>query len=175
MMTKNDDEEQDSVPLSDLQKDIAARQGDGESESSRGEASSEEPAPDSSDVTEGQQGDDAPLSDLRDDIADRESDVDEEHFLQEAVGDVESEAVWAELLMAEGDASGLLDPTTIEEADGQTYQVVPRSLCHRCEYFGEPPELHCTHDGTTIHETVDMEHYRVSECPMVKQDTAARE
>lgn len=174
-MTKND-EERETVPLDDLRDDVASRRGDGESEASREAAGSEESGPDATDDGEiGSADDETPLSNLREDIAARDSQADEEHFLQESVADVESEAVWAELLMAEGDASGLLDPTAVEEADGRTYQVVPRSLCHRCEFFGEPPELHCTHDGTTIHETVDMEHYRVSECPMVAQDPTARE
>lgn len=64
----------------------------------------------------------------------------------------------------------MLDPTAIEEGPDRTYQNVPTTLCHRCRYFGDLPELHCTHEGTTIHETDDMNHYRVSKSPMVGDD-----
>lgn len=120
--------------------------------------------------------DSVPLSELRDDVESRKAASGGEtgQFHQEDVGSVESEAVWADLLMGEEDASGLIDPTDIEEDIRGTFQIVPTTLCHRCEFFGEPPELHCTHDGTTIHETVDMDHYRVSACPMVSGDAQAR-
>lgn len=105
-----------------------------------------------------------PLSELRDDVEGRKAAGGTgEEFLQESVGSVESEAVWADLLMGEGDTDGLIPPSDL---DGE-FQIVTKTLCHRCEFFGDPPDLHCTHDGTTIHETVDMEHYRVSSCPMV--------
>ena len=118
---------------------------------------------------------DEPLSELRGDVEKRkanaaEFDADEEPFHEEQVAEIESEAIWADLLMAEGEgeAEGAMDPVIgTGHATEQSGQIVPKTLCHRCEYFGEPPELHCTHEGTTIHEMVDMDHYRVSECPMV--------
>lgn len=118
---------------------------------------------------------DGPLSDLRGDVEKRQAnatefDADEDLFREERVAEVESEAVWADLLMAEGgsDAEGVLEPTAGSgDALEQPGQIVSKTLCHRCEYFGEPPELRCTHEGTTIHEMVDMDHYRVSKCPMV--------
>jgi hypothetical protein len=110
-----------------------------------------------------------PLSELKDDLAEREpAETDEALFHREAVDEVEAEAVWAELLMGEGDTSQAFEPTGVETIGERDVQIVPTTLCHRCEYFGEPPELHCTHEGTTIHETVDMDHYRVSHCPMVE-------
>lgn len=110
---------------------------------------------------------DVPLSELRADVDERKAaELAEREFLEEDVGSVESEAVWADLLAGEGETGGLISAT---ELDGE-FQIVTKTLCHRCEFFGDPPDLHCTHDGTTIHETVDMDHYRVSSCPMVAEE-----
>jgi hypothetical protein len=49
--------------------------------------------------------------------------------------------------------------------------VVPtRSFCERCRYFSEPPEVDCSHEGTEIVELVDIDHFRVRNCPMVDED-----
>lgn len=123
------------------------------------------------------QGEGIPLSELRDDVVEGAAPPESEGglFHEERVQEVEPEAVWADLLMGSGDTEAIFDPTAVEAELGREYQVVPKTLCHRCEYFGDPPTLHCTHEGTTIHETVDMDHYRVSECPMVRSDHDARE
>lgn len=92
-------------------------------------------------------------------------------FTEMGVDDVDSEAVWADLLLEDGPTEGSFPPTATEQGDDGTYQVVTKRLCHRCEFFGDPPTLSCTHEGTAIHELVDMDHYRVSDCPMV--DTEA--
>lgn len=184
---EGDGAESENVPLADLREDISVGS-DGEdadeeegSETDSGKGGSDaagrsQSTTDRSEIqadrSESPSPDiDAPLSELRSGIEDRRSGETEgmSLFHREGVGSVESESVWAELLMDTGDAMGLLDPTAVESEGGRTYQVVPTALCHRCEYFGDPPTLHCTHEGTTIHETVDMDHYRVSECPMVEE------
>jgi hypothetical protein len=46
--------------------------------------------------------------------------------------------------------------------------VVPkRSFCERCEFFAAPPEVSCSHPGTTIVELVDIGRLRVTNCPVV--------
>ena len=57
----------------------------------------------------------------------------------------------------------------LPDADtGHDEQVVPkRSYCEKCEHFAAPPETACEHPGTEIRELVDMEHFRVSRCPVV--------
>lgn len=117
----------------------------------------------------------APLYELRAAIESREGDADAhlaDRFLEKRVQEVDSEAIWADLLMESGDAEGALEPLNVED-DGE-YQLVSKRLCHRCEYFGDPPKLHCTHDGTTIHQVVDTEQFRVSNCPMIDR-TVTRE
>lgn len=175
-------ESDEDVPLSDLRDDIAGVSGDEEKpgvDRTDAEAPPTEKrsaTPDESDLeSEADRGSDEgrekiPLSELKDDLSNREETSEEDLFHREAVDDVEAEAVWADLLMGEGDTTEAFEPTALEEIDGRDFQVVPTTLCHRCEFFGDPPTLHCTHEGTTIHETVDMDHYRVSDCPMVKTE-----
>jgi hypothetical protein len=57
-----------------------------------------------------------------------------------------------------------------EGADRAERVVEKRSYCQGCEYFSAPPEVHCTHQGTEILEAVDMEHFRVVDCPVVAED-----
>jgi hypothetical protein len=116
----------------------------------------------------------SPLSSLKRTIAERRDEADrsiseEPLFIEEDLTTVDREAVWADLLLADDDPEGLLDPSDVE--DGGRYHIVSKGLCHRCEHFADPPELRCTHEGTTIHQAVDMEHYRVSECPMIDGDS----
>lgn len=110
----------------------------------------------------------APLTELREEIESREGDADAplaDRFLEKRIKEVDSEAIWADLLMESGDAEGALEPLDVED-DGE-YQLVSKRLCHSCQHFGDPPELHCTHEGTTIHQVVDVQQFRVSNCPMI--------
>ncbi|MFB6070940.1 MAG: hypothetical protein ABEJ76_07935 [Halanaeroarchaeum sp.] len=116
--------------------------------------------------------DDEPLGDLRRDVESRTESGesgDEDLFASVAVDDVDLEEVWTDVLLGEEPTEGSVPPTAVEA--GGDVQVVNKRLCHRCRHFGDPPTLECTHEGTAIHETVDMDHYRVSNCPMV--DTEA--
>lgn len=64
------------------------------------------------------------------------------------------------------------DPDVVEMDEGV---VVPKqSYCERCPHFSEPPTVACTNPGTTIHELVDLNHFRVSDCPVVKEQEKGR-
>ncbi|WP_054519826.1 hypothetical protein [Halanaeroarchaeum sulfurireducens] len=118
------------------------------------------------------EADEGPMGELRRDV---ESKADErkatdarEYFAEMDVGDVDTDEIWADLLFEDGEPTeGQFPASGTDEKAGQ---VVTQGLCHRCEYFGDPPQLHCTHEGTEIRELVDMSHYRVTNCPMVDQD-----
>lgn len=129
--------------------------------------------------------DDAPLSGIRASIEERRErrqrresstpDVDE--AFEEASSDpvLDGEQVWEDLLSGQDDAVDVLafgDPVEGESGD---VTVIESSVCHSCKYFGEPPELHCTHEGTTIRKMVDMDHYEVVDCPVVKNRSDLRD
>jgi hypothetical protein len=162
----DDDPEPESIPLSDLRSGL--EEGDRDQD-----GTTEEPTAD-----EEGSGESVPLSGLRDAVADEgegESATDTENaFVQEDVESVDSESVWADLLMGGGSPEGQFEAEATEEgAEGPT-QVISKGICERCEYVSKPPELSCTHDGTTIHELVDVDHVRVSNCPMVGPDGEER-
>ncbi|MFB6125435.1 MAG: hypothetical protein ABEJ59_05700 [Halanaeroarchaeum sp.] len=149
---------EDDEPLGDLRRDVEERRDDDGEDATSAETSD----PDR---------DDEPLGDLRRGIEEREAEQSaaeaEEAFTEMDVEEVDSEDPWADLLLEEEGATEGSFPAS--EADGE-FQVVDKRLCHRCRFFGEPPRLHCTHEGTVIHATVDMDHYRVSDCPMVNTE-----
>lgn len=81
----------------------------------------------------------------------------EDPFTEMDVEGIADDALWSQL--SDGD-------DTVEVVEGKV--VVPkRKYCERCEYFTEPPEVACEHPGTEIHELVDMNHFRVENCPVV--------
>lgn len=111
-----------------------------------------------------------PLSDLAADVRERrEREPDEdfgELFSEVEVGEVDGEAAWRELLM-EDEGEPLAIGERVETDEDRDVRVIENRTCHRCQYFGEPPELHCTHEGTEIRRVVDTDHYEVVDCPMV--------
>jgi hypothetical protein len=112
---------------------------------------------------------DEPLSELRDELSDRGEVADEEFdelFEEIDVGTVDKESLWEELSETAEEPLFAADAETVPDAD---VTVVEKSLCHRCPHFGDPPELHCTHEGTSIDAEVDTEHFRVVDCPIVAQ------
>lgn len=107
------------------------------------------------------------------------------------VGDVDREALWRQV--AGEDAAARVEEVRSEvedEANGPTVKrpddahgtegvsvedreerVVDKAkYCHNCEYFSGPPETRCTHSGTEILEMVDVDHFRVVDCPVVAED-----
>lgn len=116
-----------------------------------------------------------PLSGLREDIEERRE---RRRDSAPAVEDVfesgseepvlDGEQVWEDLLAGQADEAGML--AFGEKVEGETadVRIIPDRICHNCEYFADPPDLHCNHDGTEIRRLVDMEHYEVVDCPVVK-------
>ena len=72
---------------------------------------------------------------------------------------------WETLVSTDDPTDGAaddVDPTTVEDT------VVPkRSYCQDCAYLTAPPELACTHDHGEIVEVVDLDRFRVRNCPVV--------
>lgn len=145
-----DEEKPESVPLSDLRADVAGDEED-------------HPTDDST-----------PLSGLRDAVRDRaEESAAEEAFVEEQQEPVDTQRVWADLLGDE-ETEGEFAPADVESGPEGETQIIEKHICERCQYLAAPPELRCTHEGTTIHELVDVEHVRVSACPMVDAEGEKR-
>ena len=170
-MSEEDPTDEPDEPLGDLRDEISSRNDDDPSDESAPPADSGDNR--SKDASE--EGVAGPLGDLRREVDSRTAPDDsdpgdaavDDRFAEMRVDDVDSEDLWADLFLDDGPTEGSFPPTaTTHRAEG-TYHEVTKRLCHRCEYFGDPPILHCTHEGTTIHELVDMDHYLVSDCPMV--------
>ncbi|WP_411966904.1 hypothetical protein [Haloferax sp. YSSS75] len=131
--------------------------------------------------TADERGDQMPLSDLADRVAERRvrpsSDTEdgEELFEEMQVAELDSEAVWTALIEDDANVDEEVgvgaDAEPVEVTDSFSDYVVPKAeFCQRCDHFGDPPTLSCTHEGTTIVEVVDGEHFRVRNCPMVEED-----
>lgn len=118
------------------------------------------------DPTDGEAPTEAPLSDLADRVAERRErgppDDAGELFAEQSFEAVEP--LWEAPEESRFGAVG----EVVEEGE-ETYVVDKGNFCERCRYFSAPPEVHCTHPGTTIHEFVDKGHVRVSSCPIVEE------
>lgn len=108
----------------------------------------------------------APLAHLVADVDARRNRMGKGYF--EAVepdpGASEARAVWN----AVGDDEGSDTVGEVLGAEERTYVVSKRDFCERCRHFSEPPEVHCTHEGTEVSEFVDRERVRLSSCPVVE-------
>lgn len=93
-------------------------------------------------------------------------------FTEVDVREVGRDELWEELR----DEGTEMDGTPVavappeDSADDRDVRTIPKSTCRGCQFFGDPPDLHCTHDGTEIVEMVDTEQFRVADCPMVVAD-----
>lgn len=110
------------------------------------------------------QPDEDPFDEL-DDLPEEQSPA-EDAFVEMSVEEIDEEAVWDDL--ESGSNGGPIgEPSVTVEGDEA---VVPkRSYCERCEFFSDPPSVHCTNPGTEILELVDAEHFRVVDCPVVER------
>jgi len=87
---------------------------------------------------------------------------DADPFEEVDVGTAGEDASWEELLPTEPTDGTGIDPTTVGET------VVPkRRYCQGCEHFTAPPAVACTHTHGEIVEVVDVDHFRVRNCPVV--------
>jgi len=84
-------------------------------------------------------------------------------FTEMEVEGVDPDDVWERLASAE--AGGAVTP----EAERTYAEVSKHSYCEQCEFFSEPPEVDCSHEGTEIVEFLDMERVRVVDCPVVAE------
>lgn len=110
---------------------------------------------------------DAPLGDLASSIRNRpdrdDSPADEGLFEEQDVTPIDTDAVWDRL---EADESVGSDAGTTARAE----RVVEKdAYCERCPFFSAPPDVHCTHEGTSILELVDVDNFRVADCPKVAE------
>ena len=137
-------------------------------EGERGDGDAFPAAPEDATSGTSEPGDDPMLPDQSTD-EDAAADVGEA-FEDMAVDDVEADEVWSDVADEE-QTPGKTDETTPEESAVETEvaEVSKHEYCESCEYFSEAPEIHCTHDGTEILDFVDMEHVRLSNCPIVAE------
>ena len=84
-------------------------------------------------------------------------------FREEPFEAVERRALWQSI-----EAQSAEGPVATEDAPDE-YVVPKRSYCETCEHLSEPPEMRCTHPGTTIVEFADNDHLRVRNCPVVAE------
>lgn len=95
-------------------------------------------------------------------------DPDEDHFEsmggtfeEMEVGGVDPNRIWKDLSDAESGGS-------VDGTPARTYADVSKhAYCEQCEFFSEPPDVSCTHDGTEIVEFLDINTVRVVDCPIV--------
>ncbi|WP_248895464.1 hypothetical protein [Haloplanus halobius] len=137
---------------------------------------------DESDRDAAPEADDSPLGDLASEVrARREARAGEgpepgtDLFESVETPDIDSEAIWEAFIEndpAPEERLGL--GADVQEAEEADEHVVPkREFCQQCPHFTEPPETACTHEGTTIVEVVDDEHFRVRNCPVVDAEPGA--
>lgn len=84
-------------------------------------------------------------------------------FEEMEVDDLDPDEVWAQLTDAEERGS-------VSELQERIYaEVSKHRYCEQCEFFSQPPDVHCSHEGTEILEFTDMEEVRVVDCPVVAE------
>lgn len=84
-------------------------------------------------------------------------------FEEMDVGSVDPDEVWEGLESAEARGS-------VGEVSDRVYaEVSKHSFCEQCEYFSDPPDVDCSHEGTEIVEFLDMETVRLVDCPIVAE------
>jgi hypothetical protein len=112
----------------------------------------------------------APMADLARRVSEGQEppDLDEE-FEEVETPEIDADEVWADLEEGTDD-----EPVTtgerVDAAISGDVRVIPKRTCHTCPYFGAPPELHCTHEGTEIRSVVSPDEFEVVDCPMVVDD-----
>lgn len=111
----------------------------------------------------------APLDDLAASVSDRggrtDDGIDGGRFEQQDVDEIDADVVWDRL---EGDDAVSAGETS-SASERDTRVVAKADFCEQCPYFAPPPEVACSHDGTEILELVDMERFRVVDCPKVRE------
>lgn len=128
----------------------------------------------------------APLSDLADDLSgDDLAATETELFERKETPEVDREALWRQVADEETaeraieemdvDADRTDDRSSVADHEGVERVVEKSVYCHACPHFSSPPDVRCTHEGTAILEAVDMDHFRVVDCPVVEENEAIEE
>lgn len=115
---------------------------------------------------------DAPLGELASSVRDRrdrDDDALDDVFEERDVTEIDADAVW-ERIETDDPTLHETDEASVQETDGPVERVVEKaSFCERCPFFSEPPVVSCSHEGTSIVELVDVDHFRVVDCPKVQE------
>lgn len=112
----------------------------------------------------------APLAELAADVGSRETEPEDEEIeevFEEMEPETDVDALWEEIESSEAEEPLVAGEPVEAVGSDRDVRVIPNRICHRCRFFGDPPDLSCTHEGTEIREVVDTEHYEVVDCPMV--------
>lgn len=125
---------------------------------------------------------DADLPSEADDVAGDGEEESTDPFEAMDVDAVDEESVWESLETEDPEVADQPevgsggDAERVEPSDSPVdvpeHLVQKTAYCQRCRFFSDPPDVRCTHEGTTIVEVVDSEHFRVRACPMVKHSGA---
>lgn len=84
-------------------------------------------------------------------------------FASEDVDAVDPDAVWDRF-------TATAESAARDGSSGEDVTVVPKHrFCETCPHFSDPPEVRCTHDGTTILAFVGPDDVRVADCPVVRE------
>jgi hypothetical protein len=167
-------------PLGDLARRVRERREGGDDADDADTFGSLDGATEDADLGERSgDGDSGGVGDVGDVGTDRESG---DLFEEMDVSDVDTDAVWASVLEddpddpdgpgdAEEDTPGV-DVGTAAAADVESTvdddHIVPKDdYCESCHFFGDPPTVECSYEGADVVEVVDMEQFRVRNCPVV--------
>ena len=98
------------------------------------------------------------------DVGQRAGDPFEDDIFEEMdVAELDPDDVWESIADAEERGS-------VSERAERTYaEVSKHSFCEQCEFFSDPPDVSCSHDGTEILEFLDQETVRLVDCPVVEE------
>jgi hypothetical protein len=116
-------------------------------------------------------GGDEPMADLARQIAGRkegEAESVDDVFTAVDVGAVDRDELWADL--RNDDEPERITVASSETDEGRDVRTIDKGTCHGCPHLGDPPELHCTHEGTEILSVVDTGRFRVADCPVVVEE-----
>ncbi|WP_121822430.1 hypothetical protein [Halostella salina] len=162
-------------PLSGLVDDLPdpAVTGDADGEPAGGTDAADHAEADASadDPPDREPVDDAPLGDLAARIDERRTErasaTESELFTEQSAESIDSDRLWEQVTGAD-DATPPDDAGNAPQRDERV--VSKRSYCQGCEHFSAPPDVRCDHAGTEILEVVDLDRFRVVDCPVVREE-----
>ncbi|WP_241996717.1 hypothetical protein [Halorubrum sp. SD626R] len=86
------------------------------------------------------------------------------------VGGAAEEDIWESLDADAGVADAAGEATSAPGEGDAEHVVSKRTYCQQCPHFTPPPEVACTHEGTSIVEAVGFDEFRVRNCPMISEE-----